>query len=98
MTSKLHNWEDVREELLRDKSTAEAFEVVLKRKNLIAAMANRRKESKITQENIAVKIGVSKQAISKFESGISSPTLDVVFRYAEALGIDLFSKLKHAFA
>jgi len=98
MAMNLHNWDDARNELLRDRATAEALEVVQMRKELIAAMAQKRRQSKITQEKIAGQIGVSKQAISKFESGTSSPTLDVVFRYAEALNIDLFSKLKQAFA
>ena len=98
MTMNLHNWDDVRNELLRDEATSEALEVVLMRKQLVAAMAQKRRLNKITQEKIAGQLGVSKQAISKFESGTSSPSLDVVFRYAEALGIDLFSKIKHAFA
>ncbi|MCS3433761.1 helix-turn-helix domain-containing protein [Klebsiella sp. BIGb0407] len=98
MTINLHDWGDVRDELLLDRATAEALEVVQMRKQLIAAMAQKRRQSKITQEKIAGQIGVSKQAISKFESGNSSPTLDVVFRYADALNIDLFSKLKQAFA
>jgi DNA-binding XRE family transcriptional regulator len=94
----LHSWDDVRAELLRDEATSQAFDVVLMRKQLVAAMAQKRKQRKITQEMIANQIGVSKQAISKFERGGSSPTLDVVFRYAEVLGVDLFSKLKHVFA
>ncbi|WP_213990033.1 helix-turn-helix domain-containing protein [Sodalis sp. dw_96] len=94
----LHSWDDVRAELLRDEATSEALEVVLMRKQLVAAMAQKRKQNKMTQAMIANRLGVSKQAISKFESGNSSPTLDVVFRYAEILGVDLFSQLKHVFA
>ena len=98
MNMTLYSWDDVRAELLRDEATSEVLDVVLMRKQLVASMAQKRKQKKITQEMIANQIGVSKQAISKFESGSSSPTLDVVFRYAEALGVDLFSKLKHVFA
>lgn len=94
----LHSWDEVRAELLQDAATAEALEVVLMRKQLVAAMAQKRKQQKITQQKIADRLGVSKQAISKFESGNNSPTLDVVFRYAEALGIDLFGQLKRALA
>lgn len=98
MAMNLHNWDDVRNELLSDQATAEALEVVQMRKELIAAMAQKRKQNKITQEMIAGQIGISKQAISKFERGTSSPSIDVIFRYAEALGIDVFSKLKQAFS
>ncbi|EPA1042901.1 helix-turn-helix domain-containing protein [Enterobacter bugandensis] len=94
----LHSWDDVRDELLNDHATSEALAVVLMRKELVAAMAHKRKQKKITQAMIANEIGVTKQAISKFESGNSSPTIDVVFRYADVLGVDLFSKLKHIFA
>lgn len=94
----LHSWDDVRTDLLRDEATSEALAVVLMRKQFVAAMAQKRKQKKITQARVASQLGVSKQAISKFESGNSSPSLDVVFRYADVLGIDLFNKLKQVFA
>lgn len=94
----LHSWDDVRTDLLRDEATSEALAVVLMRKQFVAAMAQKRKQKKITQAMVASQLGVSKQAISKFESGNSSPSLDVVFRYADVLGIDLFNKLKQVFA
>ncbi len=59
----LHSWDDVRAELLRDEATSQALDVVLMGKQLVAAMVQKRKQSKITQGMIANRIGVSKQAI-----------------------------------
>ena len=54
-------------------------------------VALRRK--KMTQAELARKIGVSTQCVSNFERGCSgSPTLATVVRYAEILGVELSIK------
>ena len=54
----------------------------------------KRKALNLSQTAVAKQLGVTRQAVSKFEKGESSPTLDVVFSYANAIGIDLFGSLK----
>lgn len=94
----LHHWKEVKTELLRDEATAKSLDIVLQRKALLSQLVEKRKALNVSQSAVAKQLGVTRQAISKFEKGYSSPTLDVVFSYANAIGIDLFSSLKRLFA
>ena len=42
-----------------------------------------------TQQQVASKMGIAQTALSRIESGTHSPSLDMVERYAEALGCRL---------
>ncbi|MBQ8995473.1 MAG: helix-turn-helix domain-containing protein [Oscillospiraceae bacterium] len=48
-----------------------------------------RKIKKLTQEDLAEKVGVSRQAIAKWESGETSPDLEKSKLLAETLGVSL---------
>lgn len=50
---------------------------------------NRRKELKLSQEYVAEKLGVSRQAVSKWETGQSEPTAGNLVELAELLDISL---------
>ena len=44
-----------------------------------------RKEAGLTQEDLAQEIGVNRATLSKYESGVISPTLDMLAKIAVAL-------------
>ncbi|EMR9378837.1 helix-turn-helix transcriptional regulator [Escherichia coli] len=92
--NELHHWEDVKTELLKDEATANVLDVVVQRKAVLSQLVEKRKALNLNQTAVAKQLGVTRQAVSKFEKGESSPTLDVVFSYANAIGIDLFGSLK----
>lgn len=48
-----------------------------------------RKENKLSQEELAEKIGVSRQAVSKWERAEASPDTDNLIRLAEVYGVSL---------
>ena len=48
-----------------------------------------RKMLNMTQEDLAEKVGVSRQAVAKWEAGETSPDLDRARMLAEALGVSL---------
>ena len=48
-----------------------------------------RKQLNLTQEALAGKIGVSRQAVAKWEAGVSLPDLEKGSLLAEALGVTL---------
>ena len=50
-------------------------------------IASRRKELKMTQEDLAVKLGVSAQAVSKWENDISCPDISLLPKLVKALDI-----------
>ncbi len=59
------------------------------RENTAREMKDIRKEQKITQNELAEKIGTKKSNISRFESGKYNPTLDFMAKMADGLGKDI---------
>ena len=56
-------------------------------KTLGAAIKDHRSRCKMTQEFVAESIGVSRQAVSKWESGASDPSTSNLFALAKLFGI-----------
>ena len=54
-----------------------------------------RKLKNLTQEDIAEKVGVSRQAVAKWESGESVPDLEKCRLLAEAMGVSLDELANH---
>lgn len=52
-----------------------------------AELRKARQAANLTQENLAFEAGVDRTYVSQLENGRKSPTLDVVFRLCNALGI-----------
>ena len=52
-----------------------------------------RKAKKVTQAQLAEKLGVSEQAVSKWEQGRSCPDIAILDEIADALGISLIELL-----
>lgn len=46
-----------------------------------------RKEKKINQSDLAKKIGLTQQTISSYEKGKIRPSMDILYRLAEELGV-----------
>lgn len=59
------------------------------RENTAREMKDIRKEQKITQNELAEKIGTKKSNISRFESGKYNPTLDFMVKMADGLGKEI---------
>lgn len=54
-----------------------------------------RKERKLSQEEVAEKIGVSRQAVAKWESGMASPDLDNLICLSETFSVTVDYLLKN---
>ena len=50
---------------------------------------NKRKELNFTQEYLAKELGISRQAVSKWEKGLSEPSMDNLVRLSEIFGVDI---------
>ena len=64
------------------------------RKSLGEALKEHRTRCKMTQEFVAETIGVSRQAVSKWESGNSDPSTSNLFAIAKLYGISVEVLLK----
>lgn len=56
-------------------------------------IADKRKISGLTQHDLATKVGVTAQAVSKWEQGRSCPDIAILDEIADALGISLIELL-----
>ncbi|MBQ8407478.1 MAG: helix-turn-helix transcriptional regulator [Clostridia bacterium] len=61
--------------------------------NLGRKIAQARRHSRLTQNDLAVRVGVTAQAVSKWEQGRSCPDIAILDEIADALGISLFELL-----
>ncbi|MBQ8559837.1 MAG: helix-turn-helix transcriptional regulator [Tyzzerella sp.] len=64
------------------------------RNHVIEQYVKCRKEKKMTQEQLSQRTGISRPNISRFESGNYNPSLEMMVRIAEALGMNLNIKLE----
>ncbi len=64
-------------------------------KHIGEAIKHRRKELKITQTHLAELAGVSHNTLYKLERGQGNPSLDVVTKVAEVLGMELNLEVKN---
>lgn len=80
------SFEEVKTELLQEEEFREEYEKLRPRYEAIEQIVKARKEQKITQEELARRIGTQKSNISRLESGNYNPSLDLLIKIAEALG------------
>lgn len=67
--------------------------VEVQRNSMSKDMVNRlvayRKKMKMTQQDIADITGIQRPNIARFEAGTHTPTMDVLIKYATAVGMDM---------
>ena len=61
--------------------------------NLGRKIADARRNARLTQNDLAARVGVTAQAVSKWEQGRSCPDIAILDEIADALGISLFKLL-----
>lgn len=76
-------------ELLKDPRVSAEYERLQPEFELIGMMIKKRDRDGLTQKVLAEKMGTKQSAISRFESGKYNPTLDFLYRLADALGAKL---------
>lgn len=59
------------------------------KKQIVGQFKNLRREKKISQEQAASAAGMARPDVSRFESGKYNPSLELMIRYAHALGCEL---------
>ena len=64
------------------------------RKQLIEQLIRYRKAKKITQADISENTGIQRHNISRLESGKYNPTLDMIVRVADSIGLEVEVTLK----
>lgn len=50
----------------------------------------KRKEINLTQEYLAKELNISRQAVSKWEKGLSEPSMNNLIKISEIFGVDIY--------
>lgn len=91
-TTKLIPFDTIKRRILKDPETKRLYDELDMEYKLIEALIKKRAQKKLTQKELAAKIGVEQSALSRFESGKVSPTLSFVKKVTAGLGLRLTVK------
>lgn len=87
--SRFQKFNDIKKEAFKDPRIKSAYDALEPEYKLAESMIKARLSSKLTQEQLAVKAGVTQTTIARLESGTNNPTFATVSRVAKALGKEL---------
>ena len=80
---------DLKKRLMEDPEVREEYAKADAEYSVIETMIRARAEAKLTQAEIAERIGTTQSAIARLEGGKVSPSVATLRRYAEATGRQL---------
>ena len=85
----MSNWEDLEKELLSDPETKREYDKLAPRYALISELIQARIHNKMTQKDVAEKVGTKQSAIARLESGNSNPSIEFLQKVTDVLGYKL---------
>ncbi|MBC8946984.1 helix-turn-helix domain-containing protein [Xenorhabdus indica] len=74
---------------LQDPEVKQAYDELNDEFELINTLLSMRTEAKLTQQQVADRMGTKESNISRLEKGKSNPTLSTLVNYAKACGFQL---------
>ena len=90
----MDNWQDIKKTILKDAEVKKIYDDLEVEYQIISDMVRLRNKKKITQKELAKKIGTTQSALSRFEMGDVNPSLDFLKKVANALGTKLVVRLE----
>jgi DNA-binding XRE family transcriptional regulator len=78
-----------KEEALKDPEVRAAYDALESEYKIAESLIKARLAKKWTQEELAVKAGVTQNTITRLESGTTNPTINTLNQVAQALGKEL---------
>ncbi|WP_412646900.1 helix-turn-helix domain-containing protein [Finegoldia magna] len=76
-------------EQLEDKEFKNEYESIQPELDIIRAMVSARTSQNLTQKQLSEKTGIDQSDISKLENGTRNPSINLLKRLADGLGMDL---------
>lgn len=87
--SHMGNWEELKKKLLANEEVRREYDRLGPRYEAIGKIIEARIKKKMTQKELAEKLGTKQSAIARFETGNVNPSLDFLQKLATVLGYRL---------
>jgi DNA-binding XRE family transcriptional regulator len=85
----MSKWEDLEKELLSDSATKKEFDKLAPRYAVISELIEARIKHKMTQADVAKKVGTKQSSIARLESGNINPSLEFLQKVAQVLDLSV---------
>ena len=82
----MESWKELRKEILSDPEVRKEYERLKPRYAVIAQLIEARAKKRMSQSELAKKIGTKQSAIARLESGNVNPSLAFMEKVAAAMG------------
>ena len=89
----MSKWKNLEKELLSDTATKKEFDKLAPRYAVISQLIAARIKNKMTQQDVARKVGTKQSAIARLESGGVNPSLEFLQKIAQVMGYKLTVRL-----
>ena len=85
----MRSFRDSLNKRLESENFRKEYENIQPEMNIIRAIIAARKEQNITQADLAIRTGINQADISKLENGTGNPTINLLKRLADGMGMML---------
>ena len=89
MKRKMRTFDDMLNEQLKDINFKKEYEDIQPEMDVIRAIVDARTAKNLTQKELSKITGINQADISKLENGTRNPTLSLLKRLAEGMGMEL---------
>ena len=85
----MRSYKDYKKRVLQDSKVNAEYDALQPEYDIIQAMIDARVEQNMTQKDLSAKTGITQADISRIENGTRNPSLSMVKKLAQGLGMQL---------
>ena len=85
----MKTFEDYKKQQMQDPELVREYEAIQPEMDVIRAIVNARTSQNLTQNELAKRTGINQADISKLENGTRNPSVNLLKRLAEGMGLSL---------
>ena len=85
----MKTFEDYNKQQMQDPELVREYEAIQPEMDVIRAIVNARTSQNLTQNELAKRTGINQADISKLENGTRNPSVNLLKRLAEGMGMSL---------
>lgn len=85
----MKTFEDYKKQQMQDPELVMEYEAIQPEMDVIRAIVNARTSQNLTQNELAKRTGINQADISKLENGTRNPSVNLLKRLAEGMGMSL---------